>query len=140
MLSLLLLIVGLAFGGLGTLFSVRAVRTYMSWPRVNAIVDKFDIKSVDDNSYGSLWVRLRYASSGGEQYVSCYRSLLSWRGERFKREYAVGTEHQIWLDPMHPDTAELDLGWNLETIFLPALFSSLFLCLLLAASYYWRLN
>jgi hypothetical protein len=138
MLSIVLAVTALAFAALGTVALARQVRAYMSWPKVNAVVEEINVHAIGDNAYGNISVRLSYSNSNSERSVWINRSFLPGRGARFAGEYAVGTHHIIWVDPATFEDAEVGLGWNLETLLVPVLLWSVCLCLLLAAKYFWR--
>lgn len=136
-LGILLALVAIAFGVLGILSAVRQVRMYESWPRVKATVKEVIVHPIADNAYGNISVEFRYSNSS-EKSVWAYKSFLPGRGASFARQYAAGTQHIIWLDPASSDRAEIELGWNIETLLVPLIFCVACLCLLLSAGYFLR--
>jgi hypothetical protein len=88
--------------------------------------------SVNDSPQVSMYsLKLCYESASGEK---CANSLLfrSWGRAKFEKYYAVGTRHEIWLDPRDRSTAEVDLGWNVNTLFARLLCLSVGVSLLFA--------
>ena len=63
-----------------------------------------------------------------------YRSGFSPPKEEFMKRYAVGSKHRIRLNPSNIGNAELDVGLNLDFLFLPLTTSAIAL-VLLAAGY-----
>jgi len=137
-LSVFLIVIALIFGGLGVTFSVWEVRSYTTWPTVDAVVDSIDPQPVADNKYGAISVKLLYMNAGENRFTWASRSVPRWQGEKFVQEYAVGTHHRIWLNPTDPEHAEIGLGWNLPTMFAPLCLFGICFALLLAGRYYWR--
>lgn len=137
-LSVFLALIASVFGALGAIWSVRQVSVYSSWPRVDAVVEGLKVGAIGSNPYGNIAVELRYSNGSSEKSVWAYRSFLPGRGERFARKYSIGTRHTIWVDPETDNRAEVELGWNLETLFPNLLLLTVCLCLLLAAKYFWR--
>jgi len=137
-LSSFLALIGGVFGLLGAIGSARQLRTYFFWPRADAAVEEININPIGDNAYGNISVRLRHSNGSSEKSVWASKSFLSGRGEKFARKYAIGTQHTIWIDPATPEKAEVELGWNLETLLTPVFLYVVCGCLLLAARYFWR--
>jgi hypothetical protein len=52
----------------------------------------------------------------------------------------VGTTHVIWVNPTNPKVAEVEVGWNPETLMVPLFGFVMCLGLLFAARYYWALS
>jgi Protein of unknown function (DUF3592) len=136
--SLFLTAIALIFGGLGVAFSIWAAQEYTTWPTVDAVVDSINAKSVADNKYGSISVKLHYMKGAEERSTWALRSEFRSQGEKFMREYGVGTHHRVWIDPTNPQQARIGLGWNLATIFAPLCFFSICFVLLVAGRYFWR--
>jgi hypothetical protein len=135
-LSLVLALAAVVLAVLAAMTSVRVVAPHCSWHNVDAVVYEIDTHSVNDNRYGSVVVTLRYGNGRDERYATASRSLWRSRGERFARDYAVGTRHTVRIDPGDPKSAELE-DWNLERM-LTLIFLCVFcICLLMAARYFW---
>jgi hypothetical protein len=139
-LSIILALAASVFGVLGAVDSARQVRVYSSWPKVDAAVEEIEAHPVAENADGNVSVKLRYSNGLSERSVWAYRSFLPGRGAKFLREYAVGTRHTVWIDPSAVAIAEVDVGWNLETLLVPLILWCVCLCLFLAATYFWRLQ
>jgi hypothetical protein len=138
-LSVVLALLAGVFGVLGLISSVRQVRMCSSWPKVDATVEEISVHPIADNAYGNISVEFSY-SSGSKKSAWANKSFLTGRGARFAREYAVGTRHIIWLEPVTFERAEMELGWNLETLLVPLILWGFCLCLLLGAMYFWRVQ
>lgn len=139
-LSIFLALTASVFGVLGAVSSARQLRVCSSWPKAEATVEEIDAHPIGENAYGNVSVKLRYSNGSSERSVWAYRSFLPGRGAKFLGEYAVGTRHAIWIDPSTFETAEVDVGWNLETLFVPLIFWGVCLCLFLAATYFGDFN
>lgn len=137
---MLLTLVAGAFSVLTVLLAVHFIIAYCSWPTVEAVVRAIYVYPVGDYKYGSANVNLSYTSNSLEHVVAAYKAFLPGQGEKFVRDYAIGTSHVIWLDPSHPGSAELELGWNPGTIFVPLLLCAICVSLFAAARYYWRFD
>ncbi len=91
-------------------------------------------------SHKTVTVDLCYSGIYGE--ATCARAIrsLPWGVSRFAHDYAVGTHHSIALDPDNREWAQVDVGWNLDTTFVPLFCWTICVCLVLAAWYFWRLS
>lgn len=126
------------FGLIAIGLAIHSVIAYFYWPRVNAVVRAIYVYPIGDYKYGSANVNLSYKSNTSEYVVAANKTFLPGQGEKFVRDYAVGTWHTIWVDPSHSGAAELELGWNPGTLFVPLFVSAMCLGLSTAARYYWR--
>lgn len=139
-LSIFLALLAFTFGGFGVAATARQLRAYYTWPRVIARVDNVEASPIGGNPYGSVTLQLDYPSASGVRVVSAYKYFLPGRGSKFLRICAVGTTHAIWIDPEAPYRAEIGLGLNLETLFVPLAVWTMAGCLLFSSVYFWRLG
>jgi hypothetical protein len=137
-LSILLAVTAALFGAFGAIGSARQLHAYSSWPKVDASVEEIDIHPIANNPNGNISLKFRYLNGSSEGLAWAQKSFLPAQGASFAHEYAVGTRHTIWLDPTSLGTAEVELGWNLETFLVPLFFCAVCLCLSVAAIYFWR--
>jgi hypothetical protein len=97
---------------------VNAVKILNDWPVVDADVMNVKVDRIDRNDFGLATVTFQYAISGLPRIAVAYRSGFSPPKEEFMKRYAVGAKHRIWLNPSNIGNAELDVGLNLDFLFL----------------------
>jgi hypothetical protein len=130
-----LTLTAVGIGAVGLAQAVQTTRALLTWPRRLAFVKSL---SVEDSPRTSMYtLRLCYAGALSERCVYAWQFRAFGR-DRFERDYAVGSRHTIWLDPSRSAAAEVDLGWNFSTLFVPSLCVSLAVGLLFTARHYWR--
>jgi hypothetical protein len=139
-LSVVLALTAAAFAALTAIASIRTVKVAASWPRVDAVVDEINVSSIGDNKFGAVRLRLRYVDGVTERSAWAYKSLLPSQGEDFVHRYSIGTRHRASINPSNPAQAELEVGWNTGTVFVPLFLGIICGCLVLAARYFWRLG
>ncbi len=135
--GVVLLLPATAFGVLGTLAWIWAAEAYLNWPKVDASVRSLSYEPGNAGKRGIIKVKLCYAGTSGENCAWALRSL-PWGGSKFAHDYAVGTQHAIRLDPRNPAAADVNVGWNLDTVFVPVEICTICCCLFIAAFYFWR--
>ena len=134
--SLLVCFTGFAIVSGGAV--VNAVKILNSWPAVDAVVMNVKVDKIDRNEFGLATVSFRYALNGLSRMAVAYRSGFSPPKEEFMKRYAVGSKHRIRLNPSNIGNAELDVGLNLDFLFLPLTTSAIALVLLAAGVYFLR--
>jgi Protein of unknown function (DUF3592) len=136
--GVVLIIASMGFGAVGVYLAAHLANVSATWRTFDAVVDEVSVAPLGENKYWTISVGLHYRSVLGER-LAWFQKTPFKGGEKFAQDFAVGTHHQIWVDPDDSRRAEV-LGWNINTFFAPLLWLALSAGLMGAARYYWRLR
>lgn len=129
---------GTAFGLLALFFILNAGQVMISWPDVQAYVRAVSVESIADNKFGLITIEFHYSTASGEKTAWARVTGLPYGGKSFLQEYAVGSPHKIRLNPSDVRQAELEIGWNVHSLYAPTFTGCLCLLLFLASRHFLR--
>jgi hypothetical protein len=134
-LAMALAIIGLIFGALGALPITYRLLAQNAWQTTDATVESISFRPLANNPRAFVSIKFRYVSHDGEKPTQVAQALLPGQGEKFVRDYSVGTHHRILLDPDASGSAELPLSW--DALAAPVLPCLICLLLLVFARHFW---
>jgi hypothetical protein len=134
----LLVLCGIGSSSIAVVTTVQAARIAGTWKARQAIVNDLSAEQLGKNKFAFITISFRYSAAQGDRVAWAHLSCLPSEGESLARRYVVGSRHRIRVDPNDPAKAEVDVGWNVQFLFLPLVTTSASILLFLAAYYFWK--
>ena len=137
----LLFLCSTAFGSISLITAIQAIREALTWKPTEAIVSELIVHPIARNKFGVIEVHFRYSTGSTEEFAVAETSGLPFgAGESLARRYRIGSRHRIRIDPGDSTSAEIDVGWNIQFLFVPITAGVISVLLLLGGRYYLRLG
>ena len=134
-------LVGGVFALIG-LFSVgNSLLTTITWHSVVASVTEINLAK-GNAPYSFMTIGFVYDVGSGQRLGWAYHSEPSNRGQGFLREYSVGSRHNVYVDPHHPASVAIEVGWQPRFLLTPIVLItfSFSLCLFWSGWYFFRID
>jgi len=137
----LLFLCSAVFGLISLITVIRAINEAATWKSIDAVVADLAVHPVARNRFGVIEIRFRYSTGSTNVFASAQTTGLPFgEGESLTRRYRIGSRHRIRIDPDDSTKAEIDMGWNLQFLFVPVISAVACALLFVGGRYYLRLG
>ena len=135
--ALLLFVCGVGFSLISFSSIAHTIFIASTWPTIEGKVLSLSTDQSEPNTVGITSAEIQYVQGAQLRTVWVFSPAPKFQQRSFIERFQVGTRHKIWLNPEDPTKAEVQVGFNLDSLSLAAMSAVAAVILLVIAKRFW---